>query len=142
MAKDTRIELSEPLHRCAIQLLRMVSAADEQSGLSRARLSALSVIVFAGPLSLKALAGAENVSAPTMSRLVRALVEQGHVRMQRQDNDARQSSISATDKGRRLLLAARHRRLNLLEQRLERLSAVEQAQLRLGLACLEKILPD
>ena len=80
---DTR-DVAARLHSASIRLLRTLRREDDGSGLSAPRLSALSVIVFAGPLSLAELAAAEQVTPPTMSRIVEALVglRAGHPRRQ------------------------------------------------------------
>ena len=66
-------QLAAELNSVAIHLLRRIRATDVSLGMTPARLSALSVLVFAGPMSLKGLADVEQVSAPTMSKLVAAL---------------------------------------------------------------------
>jgi len=58
------------LHSAAIHLLRKMRMRDRSIGIGPAQLSALSVLVFAGPRSLKELAAAEQVQPPTMSRIV------------------------------------------------------------------------
>ena len=73
-------EVADRLHSAAIHLLRRIRKVDEASGLSAARLSALSVLVFGGATTVGALARAEQVSAPTMSRLVSGLERDGFVR--------------------------------------------------------------
>ena len=100
-------EIATRLHGASIGLLRMLRREDDESGLSAPRLSALSVIVFAGPLSLNALAEAEQVRPPTMSRLVDALVEAGLVTRETRSDDRRAVSIAATQKGVRLMEAGR-----------------------------------
>jgi hypothetical protein len=72
-------EIAARLHAASIKLLRLLRREDDASGLSAPRLSALSVLVFGGPLSLAELAAAEQVRAPTMSRLVEGLVRAGLV---------------------------------------------------------------
>ena len=52
---------ADRLHSAAIHLLRSLRVEDQVSGLSGPRLSALSVIVFGGPLPMSALAAAEQV---------------------------------------------------------------------------------
>ena len=69
--------LADRLHSAAIRLLRRLRAEDAASGVSAPRLSALSVLVFAGPRTLGELAAAEQVRPPTMTRLVTALEAQG-----------------------------------------------------------------
>src|ERR671933_1067936 len=73
------VATADRLHSAAIHLLRRVRRQDDASGLTAPRLSALSVIVFGGPLTLGALAAAEQVRPPTMTRIVQALEEAGLV---------------------------------------------------------------
>src|SRR5437762_5396535 len=74
-----RSALADRLHSLAIHLLRRVRRGDEAAGLSAPRLSALSVVIYRGPISLTELAKAEGVTAPTMTRLTQALVRSGLV---------------------------------------------------------------
>ncbi len=70
------LELADGLHSAAIHLLRQVRVEDRSSGIGPAQLSALSVLVFGGSMSLKRLAEVEQVKPPTMVRIVRGLVDQ------------------------------------------------------------------
>ena len=74
-----RVDTADRLHSIAIHLLRRVRRQDTLSGLTAARLSALSVLVFAGPTSIGALSEAKQVQLPTMSRLVSSLEQSGLV---------------------------------------------------------------
>ena len=85
-------------------------------GISPARASALSVLVFGGPRSLTELAAAEQVTSATMSKLVTAMEAEGLVRRYPDVNDARSIRIEATAKARRILERGRSRRLELLER--------------------------
>ena len=67
------IAVADRLHSAAIHLLRRVRKQDEASGVGPAQLSALSVLVFAGPKTFGELAAAEQVKPPTMSRIVAGL---------------------------------------------------------------------
>ncbi len=106
--------LAERVHALAIHLLRRVRSADAASGLSAARLSALSVLVFGGARSLGELAEAEQVTAATMSRLVSGLEGEGLVRRERDRSDARRLRVSVTSAGRAALEAGRARRVALM----------------------------
>src|SRR5258705_3126399 len=64
------MEVADRLHSAAIHLLRFARKEDVLSGEGPARLSALSVLVFGGPMTLGQLASAEQVKPPTMSRIV------------------------------------------------------------------------
>ena len=93
-------ELADRLHSAAIHLLRRVATVDAGSGLSPARLSALSVIVYGGPLTMSALARAERVSPATISSTVSGLESAGLVARRRDGTDARSVTVEATARGR------------------------------------------
>lgn len=131
-------DLAVTLHASAIHLLRAVRADDPESGLSPARLSALSVAVHAGPLSLSELARLEQASRPGMSQLVSALEQDGLVRRTADPDDGRAVLIEATGAGRRRLGAARRRRLKRLAAILEKMPARDRASLERGLLGLAK----
>lgn len=136
---NLREDLSEPLHRVAIHCLRELRQADKASGLSSARLSALSVIVFAGPKSPSALAEAEQVSAPTMTKLIQGLTGEGLVTLKQTGSDARKKRVAATAKGKKLMFKARDARLAILEQKLSRLTKTQQRQLAKSMALLQSL---
>jgi len=119
-------EIAEGLHSVAIRLLRRLRKQDESSGLNAPRLSALSVIVLGGPITLRDLAAAEQVRPPTMTRIVNALVEQGLVMRKPNAEDGRSVLLSATVAGKRLLVAGRRRRVRSLAGEIERLSERER----------------
>jgi DNA-binding MarR family transcriptional regulator len=133
-------ELADLLHSTAIRLLRLVRAQDTASGIAPARLSALSVIVFGGPLSLRDLARAEQVRPPTMSRIVDALEAQGLALRRTNPKDRRAVLIAATAKGGALLKLGRKRRVTFLASRLSGLHAVERRQIDRGLRAVLKTL--
>ncbi|MFZ1917781.1 MAG: MarR family transcriptional regulator [Terriglobales bacterium] len=113
-----RVGIADRLHSAAIHLLRNAAKPDVLSGQGPARLSALSVLVFAGPRTLGELAAAERVKPPTMSRIVAGLKRSGLVRIQKDGKDARRIRISVTAKGERLLQEARWRRIRALAETL------------------------
>jgi len=109
-------------------------------GLSPARASALSVLVFGGPRSLTELAEAEQVTAATMSKLVNALERERLVRRYPDVNDARAIRLEATAKARRILERGRVRRLDLLEQLLSEASDREIEAVRVAAEAVERAL--
>jgi DNA-binding MarR family transcriptional regulator len=112
---SSRRAAADRIHSASIHLLRRVSReADAVMGVSPARASALSVLVFGGPRTITELAEAERVRVPTMSRLVQALEEERLVRRERNAKDGRSVRIHATAKGRRVLERGREARLTLL----------------------------
>jgi DNA-binding MarR family transcriptional regulator len=127
------------LHSAAIHLLRRLRAEDAAVGLTGPQLSALSVIVFRGPLSLGALAAAEQVRPPTISRLIRELERQQLVERAGHEGDARVQHVCATDAGKRLLAEGRARRVALLSAEIAALPAADRTTLRAAAALLEKL---
>lgn len=135
-----RSALADRLHSLAIHLLRRIRRGDEAAGLSAPRLSALSVVIYRGPLSLTELARAEGVTAPTMTRLVQALVKAGLVEKTVNASDNRVVELRATADGRRTLDIARAERLAAMRVLLERLTPDEAAVVERAVASLEPLL--
>src|SRR5437764_14845610 len=86
-AADKTADLADRLHSAAIHLLRRLRREDDASGLPAPQLSALSVIVFGGPITLGALASAEQVRPPTITKLIAALEGAGLVERDVNDED-------------------------------------------------------
>jgi DNA-binding MarR family transcriptional regulator len=131
--------IADQLHSAAIHVLRRLRHEDEVTGLSAPRLSALSVIVFAGPITLGRLAAAEGVRPPTMTRLVNALEADGLVTRESDPNDARFTRIRATAKGRSLLATGRTRRVTALARQITGLSAADRAVLTRAAVLMEEL---
>lgn len=127
------------LNSGAIHLLRSLAAVDRLAGLTPSRLSALSVVVFAGPQSLGALAAAEGVAGPTMTRIVDGLVEQGLAQRLPNPNDGRSVQISATDSGQQLMRAAARRRIVTIADAIAAMPAAEQRRLAAAAALLDEL---
>lgn len=113
-ATPSRAEVADRIHSAAIRLLRGLRRQDDKWGLSAPRLSALSVVVFGGPITLGDLARAEQVRPPTMTRLVQALEAERLVTRTPDAEDRRVAWIKATARGRRLLLRGRKARVHAL----------------------------
>ena len=122
---DTLSTAADRFHSAAIHALRYARREDDASGLSPARLSALSVLVFAGPKTIGELAAAEQVRPPTMSAIVDGLEEGGLARRVADPGDGRLVRVQASAKGKRVLQRARGRRITALAERLAPLSADE-----------------
>ena len=134
------LALADQLHSAAIHLLRHLRKEDDASGISAPRLSALSVVVFGGPVTLGQLARAEQVKPPTMTRIVTGLEKDGLVRREGDKRDRRLTRIHATPKGQKVLLAGRARRVELLAREVERLGATELAELGRGAQLLRELI--
>lgn len=142
MTRHEAAQVADHLHSAAIHLLRQLRKEDDASGLSAPRLSALSVIVFGGPVSLGELARAEQVRPPTMTRIVTGLEKEGLVTRSGDLRDRRLTLIAATSRGRRILAAGRARRVEKLAATIDRLGKSELAELRRGAQVLQRIVTN
>jgi DNA-binding MarR family transcriptional regulator len=131
---------ADRLHSAAIHLLRQLRREDTASGLSAPRLSALSVVVFGGPLTLGELANAEQVRPPTMTRLVSALEAEGLVTREPDADDGRLTRIRPTAKGRSLLLKGRARRVAALTAAVRALDRQDRDVVERAVTILERLI--
>jgi DNA-binding MarR family transcriptional regulator len=131
--------LADQLHSAAIGLLRQLRREDDTIGITAPRLSALSVVVFAGPLTLGQLARAEQVKPPTMTRIVTGLEKDGLVERSDDANDGRLTQIHATTRGRKVLAAGRARRVETLAAAVEALGNKNRQQLASGVRVLQAL---
>jgi len=134
--------IADRLHSSAIHLLRRVRKQDAATGEGPARLSALSVLVFGGPMTLGQLAAAEQVRPPTMSRIVTGLEHSRLAERMTDSKDARRVRIRATPSGERLLHQGRRRRIEYLARQLDRMTRQELTTLDEAVKLLEGVLHD
>jgi DNA-binding MarR family transcriptional regulator len=133
------LRLSERLHFGALHLLVFLRQEDAASGVTASRLAALSAIVFEGPISLTDVARIQQVKAPTMTRLVSALERQGLVKRADDPGDGRSIKLTATRRGREVMLAARQRRLNRLARAMAVMSPQDVRKVEEALPALDRI---
>ena len=132
--------VADRLHSAAIHLLRRLRRHDEAMGLTPARASALSILVFGGPVTLGSLARAEQVSAPTITRLIVGMERDNLVRREPDPRDGRVVWLQATAKGTRLLHEGRQRRVAALADDLNRLTDDDRTTLAAAADILERML--
>jgi DNA-binding MarR family transcriptional regulator len=82
-----------------------------------------------GPQTLRALADGEHVQAPSMTRIVNALTEQGFVTRNAHPDDGRQVQVGITPAGEDVLAEARQQRTAWLAQRVAGLTEEERLTL-------------
>lgn len=129
-AIQNELEAADRLHSAAIHLLRLLRQEDLAAGITAARLSALSVLVFGGPRTIGALAAAEQVRRPTMTKIVTGLEADGLARRRPSPDDRRSVIVEATESGRTLLQQGRRRRVEALAARIGGLPDADVATLR------------
>jgi len=139
-SRRARKDAAGRLHSAAIHLLRRVRRRDVESGIGPAQLSALSVLVFGGPRTLGALAEAEGVRPPTMTRIAQGLVEGGLARREVDRSDHRVVRLRATARGGRLLREGRRKRIQELDALLAGLTEAEVRTLGAAAELIERML--
>jgi DNA-binding MarR family transcriptional regulator len=132
-------EMAARLQASSMRVLRLARRNGQAGALSGPRLSALSFIALAGPVSLGELAAAEQVRAPTMTRLVDRLVEEDLVTREADPKDRRMVRIAATEAGRRLMERARPQDGTGLAARLHRLADSELRAIARAIDLLERV---
>jgi DNA-binding MarR family transcriptional regulator len=132
-------DVAAHLNSGAIHLLRAMAPVDRDAGLTPARLSALSVLVFDGSCTVGELARAEGVAGPTMTRIVDGLAVLGLATRAPDPVDGRVVRVSATPRGKRLMQRARRRRLAAIAAAIEALPAGEQRRLASAAPLLDRL---
>lgn len=133
-------DLAARLESASIRIRRSGRRAGHAMGLSGPRISALAAIARLAPVSLVRLAEAEQVSAPTMTRIVESLVQAGLATREAEPGNRRKVRIAPTEAGVRLLEEGRERRVRALTERLARLADSERRALDRAVDILERTL--
>lgn len=135
---------SELAARLRLVVMRLARRLRQQApaGVTPSQLSVLATLSMKGELTLGALAEAERVRPPSMTRIVAALEEEGLVVRQPDESDRRRVTIRLTGDGQKLLATSRTRKTAYLVKRLEALSPEDRATLESAHDVLERILED
>lgn len=131
--------VADRLHSAAIHLLRRLRVEDKAMGLTAPRASVLSVLVFRGAVTMSALAEAEQVRRPTITRLIDGLERRGLVRRVSHADDGRVQLVEATAAGKRLLHKGRARRVERLSAAIIRLGSEDQRILARAAELVERL---
>ncbi|MFM2078965.1 MAG: hypothetical protein RJA49_2855 [Actinomycetota bacterium] len=114
--------LATRLNSVSIHLVRRARTADSALGVPPGQLSALSVLAFGGERTLAQLAEAEQVTSPTMTRIVDGLERAGLAERRPHPSDGRATLVRATRDGKRVMERGRRQRVDVLTTLLTRLS--------------------
>jgi DNA-binding MarR family transcriptional regulator len=125
--------------RLPVTRLARILRQQDQLGLTPTMTSALATIGREGPLTLGALAASEQVSPPTITRVVSKLEAGGLVRRRPDRADGRVTRVELSAAGRRQLEAGRIRRTAWLSTRLRDLPTEDLVRLEQAAAVLERL---
>lgn len=112
---------------------------ERHTDLTPTQLSVLGTLSRRGALTVGALAAAERVQPPSMTRTVNCLTELGLVHREANASDGRQVVLHVSDKGSALLGTERERRDAWLAKRLRELEPADRQALRRVSGVLERL---
>ena len=122
MQQVTLHDVATRLNSVSIHLVRRARTADTALGVPPGQLSALSVLVFGGERTIAQLAEAEQVTSPTMTRIVDGLEQASLAERHPHPQDGRATLVRATRRGRRVMERGRQRRVDRITKILEQLA--------------------
>lgn len=135
-AAEVGAELAVRLRLVVGRLSRLLSHG-AKGELTMSQSSALNSVGCVGPLRLGDLAAHEHVAAPTLSRVVAVLEEQGLVERRPDPGDARAGLLSLTETGERRLRRLREDSTSLLARAVDGLEWAARDRLAGALPGLE-----
>lgn len=130
MTDDRDLEAVAALRGAVLRLGRRLRYQTLGDGdLSATELAVLGRIGRCGPMAPSALARAEHVRPPSMTKVIEGLESRGLVRRDPHPTDGRQCLISRTDAGEAFAAETRRRRTAWLDRQMAELSEQERAAL-------------
>lgn len=141
---ETSTTDADLVSRLRLTAMRLARRLRQQSGddITPSQLAILATVERHGPLTLGAIAEAEGVQPPTVTRVVGWLEDEGLVRLAASTEDKRAKVATTTAKGRRRLERIRSNRNAWLACRLDELTPEEREALQAALPVLERLLED
>ncbi|MFT4125350.1 MAG: MarR family transcriptional regulator [Gordonia sp. (in: high G+C Gram-positive bacteria)] len=109
---------------------------------SLTQLSALNTLYHDGPMSPSALATAERVKPPSMTRVIASLADLGLVKRDPHPTDGRQAIVTLSPAGIRVITGEMAAREAWLDGRLAELTPTERATLSAAVPILERIIQE
>ncbi|MDY6807475.1 MarR family transcriptional regulator [Gordonia sp. HNM0687] len=132
--------LSGELSLAVVRLARRLRGRRPSRVVSLTQLSALHTLHHEGPMTPGALALAERVQPPSMTRVIASLSDLGMVKREPHPTDGRQAIVTLSQKGSEVIAAERDAREEWLSDRLEELSPEERAALASVVPIINKII--
>ena len=123
-----------------LRLGRHLRRETEQLGVTTHQATLLWLVKTEPGLSLRELANAEGISAPSLSAHVDRLESIGLIRRVRSSDDRRRVGLELTPEGRATVRRVRARRTTWLADRLGRLSGDDREQVERALPALRSLL--
>ncbi len=141
-ATRSSLDIAAELRPAILRLARNLRRETESLGVTSHQATLLAVISSTPGLSLRELAGAEGISAPSLSGHVDRLEAAGLIRRVRSVDDRRRVGLELTKDGRAVLRRVRARRTTWLADRLGHLSDEERERVERALPALRALLGE
>lgn len=127
------------LRIAVMRLARRLRNERVSDAMTPSQMAVLGSLMREGPMSPGELADAERVQPPSMTRILKSLLEQGLVQRTPHPTDGRQILYAATPTARDLVAQDRQRRDQWLSRRLSQLSREEQESLEQAIPILNRL---
>ena len=134
-------DAADRMRHAVARLARMLRQQDDGE-LGATATAALATVRKRGPLTLGELAACEQVSPPTMTKVIEKLEDRGFVSRQVDGHDRRVTRVSVTAAGHRYLEVTRSRRTAWLAGRLSDLEPEQLARLASATELLEAVIAE
>lgn len=122
-----------------MRLARRLRNERVSDAMTPSQMAVLGSLMREGPMSPGELADAERVQPPSMTRILKSLLEQGLVQRTPHPTDGRQILYAATPTARDLVAQDRQRRDQWLSRRLSQLSRGEQESIDQAIPILNRL---
>ncbi|MFT4045035.1 MAG: MarR family transcriptional regulator [Gordonia sp. (in: high G+C Gram-positive bacteria)] len=132
--------LAGALALIVVRLSRNLRSRREDQVVSLTQLSALSTLHLEGPMTPGALAAAERVKPPSMTRVIASLASLGMVRRAPHPTDGRQAIVTLSQDGEKIVVGEHAARRAYLSDQIDSLSGNERIILRAALPVLAKLI--
>jgi DNA-binding MarR family transcriptional regulator len=136
---DLSLTLANDLRPVVLRVARQLRKETEQFGITSRQATLLALVEQSPGLTLRALAEAEDISAPALSGHIDRLESAGLIVRLRSDVDRRRVGLELTREGERLLRSVRERRTAWLAERLEALSPADLGALEEAIGPLRRL---
>jgi len=136
---DDERTLTSRLRLAVVRLNRRLRAQRTSAMVTLSQLSAMSCLHKCGPLSPGELAAREGVQPPSMTRVIAALEDMGHISKRQHPRDGRQAIVELTEQGRAYIRADISAREAWLDARLARLDQADRDVLARAAEIIDRI---
>jgi DNA-binding MarR family transcriptional regulator len=132
------VELTGRLHVALARLVRLLRR-EAPTALGASALSTLATLAAEGPLRPGDLAAREGVRPPTMTRIVAALEQDGHITRALDPADRRACLVQVSQAGAALVAGTRFARASQLARHLARLTPAQRDAIAAALPALQAL---